>query len=442
MSLRATDCSGSCRAPIARKGRLVRSGQVALTFTVASVVAVLTPAVPAHAAGATCRGVKATIVGTPSAEVIHGTAARDVIAGLGGNDTIFAKRGRDLVCGGQGADHIHGGAGNDRLYGQLDRRRRLEVIGDQLIGDTLRGGPGNDRLDAGFDRRPGFHAVPDAYSWHGSVHRMHIDLRAGTARGEGADTLAKGMFTVIGSPRGDVILGTGRSDLIEAGAGPDVVLAGRGSDIIVVDATHRGLGGDADRVWGGGGSDRITATWGQDHLDGGAKPDRITATGGGSDVLTGGAGCDFLTGEIADTDQPQSFEGGPGPDTLEIRTDKINPQGAASTGDWSMATGAMTFTLDHQISLSATSISTGGLETPGTAWTVTGTAARNSIGGARVATTAPIRFDGLAGDDFFFGTDGDDVFDGGPGDDFARTFGGDDTCIGVERIEDACEHVS
>ena len=86
----------------------------------------LAPATPAHAATTTCRGVRATIVGTPSNDVIHGTAGRDVIAGLDGNDTIFAGGGDDLVCGGDGSDHLFGGAGRDRLYGGKDLLHSIE----------------------------------------------------------------------------------------------------------------------------------------------------------------------------------------------------------------------------------------------------------------------------------------------------------------------------
>jgi hypothetical protein len=57
-------------------------------------------------------------------------------------------------------------------------------------------------------------------------------------------------------------------------------------------------------------------------------------------------------------------------------------------------------------------------------WTVTGTAGDDVVSG-ETNWTAPIRFDGLAGDDGFMGADGDD------------------TCISVETIDGSdCEQVS
>ena len=91
---------------------------------------------------ASCRGKKATIVGTPGPDKLRGTPKRDVIAGLGGNDTIRGLAGNDIVCGGNGHDRIYGSNGNDKLYGGGGN--------DKLKGgkgkDTLRGGPGRNQV--------------------------------------------------------------------------------------------------------------------------------------------------------------------------------------------------------------------------------------------------------------------------------------------------------
>jgi len=111
----------------------------------------------------TCRGVAATIVGTPRDDVLIGTPGPDVIVGLGGNDVIDGRGGRDLLCGGEGNDVLRGGAGSDildggpgfdRLYGGPGRDVLLGGSGgDRLYGgrdaDTLYGGPGDDRLFGG-----------------------------------------------------------------------------------------------------------------------------------------------------------------------------------------------------------------------------------------------------------------------------------------------------
>lgn len=104
--------------------------------------------------GATCRGVAATVVGTPAGEKLVGTAGPDVIAALGGDDTIVSSSGRDLICAGGGgdvvtsgtaADKVFGGAGRDRLVG----RGGADLLRGQAGRDSLLGGPGVDRLRGG-----------------------------------------------------------------------------------------------------------------------------------------------------------------------------------------------------------------------------------------------------------------------------------------------------
>ncbi|GAA0611257.1 hypothetical protein GCM10009547_11630 [Sporichthya brevicatena] len=105
-------------------------------------------------ATATCRGEKATIVGTPGDDVLIGTAGRDVIVGLGGNDVIRGRGGDDLICAGAGNDNVRGGGGNDRIHGGAGDDVLYGGAGsDRLFGqrgnDTLRGGNGADRLSGG-----------------------------------------------------------------------------------------------------------------------------------------------------------------------------------------------------------------------------------------------------------------------------------------------------
>ena len=71
-----------------------------------AMVALLFTLVPTSgaAAGATCAGTRATIVGTPGDDVIVGKRASDVIQGGGGNDTIIGGAGADDGAVGAGAD--------------------------------------------------------------------------------------------------------------------------------------------------------------------------------------------------------------------------------------------------------------------------------------------------------------------------------------------------
>lgn len=92
-------------------------------------------------ASATCKGLTATLVGTPGNDTLTGTAGNDVIAGLGGDDTVNGGGGNDVICGGDGNDTLIGGAGNDKLLG--------EAGNDKLKGgggrDVCKGGPGTDK---------------------------------------------------------------------------------------------------------------------------------------------------------------------------------------------------------------------------------------------------------------------------------------------------------
>jgi glucose/arabinose dehydrogenase len=92
-----------------------------------------------------CKGIRATIVGTEGNDVRNGTVRRDVIVGLAGNDKLYGLSGNDLICGGKGNDTIKGGSGRDQLSGQ----RGNDKLYGQKGNDTLRGGPGKDILKGG-----------------------------------------------------------------------------------------------------------------------------------------------------------------------------------------------------------------------------------------------------------------------------------------------------
>ncbi|HEX5762886.1 MAG TPA: CARDB domain-containing protein [Solirubrobacterales bacterium] len=110
-------------------------------------------------AASTCRGVPATIVGTPGSDRLVGTGGPDVIAGLGGGDTVISEAGRDLVCSGGGNDRVVAGPALDRVFGGAGADRLLGRGGPDLLAgnpgrDVLKGNAGGDRLrgGGGFDR--------------------------------------------------------------------------------------------------------------------------------------------------------------------------------------------------------------------------------------------------------------------------------------------------
>jgi hypothetical protein len=87
-----------------------------------------------------CRGLAATLIGSPGDDRLVGTSGRDVIVGLGGDDAIDARAGRDVICARYGHDTVTGGTDRDWMRGGPGP--------DELHGgsgyDTIRGGTGED----------------------------------------------------------------------------------------------------------------------------------------------------------------------------------------------------------------------------------------------------------------------------------------------------------
>ena len=152
----------------------------------------LTVASRAGGASDVCNGLTATIVGTSGDDVLSGTSGVDVIVGLEGNDDISGLGGADVICGGDGDDTITGGGGPDVIFGDG---------GD----DTITGGGNDDTIDGGA-------GIDEAN--FGGANPVTVDLAAGTATGQGNDTL-------VGIENLD---GTAQADVLRGDAGPNVFL--------------------------------------------------------------------------------------------------------------------------------------------------------------------------------------------------------------------------
>jgi uncharacterized repeat protein (TIGR01451 family) len=98
--------------------------------------------------GPTCSGHRATILGTPGADVLAGSAGNDVIVARAGSDRIVSFGGSDLICAGAGGDLVKAGAGHDVLRGGRGPDRLRGGRGP----DLLVGGRGNDRCSGGPGR--------------------------------------------------------------------------------------------------------------------------------------------------------------------------------------------------------------------------------------------------------------------------------------------------
>jgi Ca2+-binding RTX toxin-like protein len=179
---------------------------------------------PATAAGETCRGEAATIVGAPRVEVV-GTEGRDVIVTNQSQD-VQALGGDDLVCitgpdqrSGYRPVEIDAGAGDDVVDGT--------AAADWPMSGAL--GPGADTL-------------------HGGGGPEYVDTGARSADHSHVDT------------DHDVVLGGGGDDIITSGqagaATTDVIDLGAGDDYIRWSGTA--TGGSA--VTGGAGGDVLSVS--------------------------------------------------------------------------------------------------------------------------------------------------------------------------------------
>jgi Ca2+-binding RTX toxin-like protein len=229
---------------------------------------------PVDAAAASSAGYdpSQTFHGGDGNDTINGGTLSDSITGDAGLDKLAGGDGNDMLNGGGNADWLIGGAGNDTLLGGSSA-------------DTLIGGLGNDRLDGG--------SGADKADYSAASGAVTVDLAAGTASGDGNDTLLN-IEDVTGSAFDDTIGGN---------TGKNVLLGGAGNDVL-----H---GADSN-----------------DTLTGGA----------GLDHLFGDAGTDTLKWDSADT-----FDGGTGFDTIDANlssSDTIDLRGAGSVDVERIRTGS------------------------------------------------------------------------------------------------------
>lgn len=297
----------------------MRSKRWRIAVPVVALMSTVLIATTADARVPRCFGQRATIVGTNRSDVIRGTAHADVIVALGGGDSIKGRGGSDRICAGNGKDRVVAGPGEyDVVFG--------EGGGDEIHGgggfDVILGGSGNDVIDGG--------RAFDLASFAFAANGVTVDLLAGTATGEGSDTL-QAIEDVEGSPQNDSLTGDagenffypeGGDDSVDGGDGNDSVLflfspsavtvdltagtaTGEGSDTLTAIENVNGsdhndvLNGDAaaNNLYGNAGADTIDGMDGDDSIYGGSGDDTLDG-GLGSDTTDGGADTDTcLNGE-------------------------------------------------------------------------------------------------------------------------------------------------
>ncbi|HWJ82266.1 MAG TPA: calcium-binding protein [Nocardioides sp.] len=254
---------------------MAASGVVAALLTSAGAVA---PA--AQAAGYTCNGLKATIVGTKGPDKLKGTEQADVIVSLSGKDHVKGNGGDDVICLGDAADVADGGAGNDTILAgagtdYVSGTEGFDTVqgnggADTLFlsapeGDDVNGGPGDDNVSLA----PGPEGTVSAVGAGGTNQLfltvggsgLAIKVDQGTRQITIAGrTGAVGDFGTL-SLSGDhtwTYNGTDAQDALLVGPGPVTASLKGGDDWI--------LTGDAnDSINGGAGTDTATVGGGSNH---------------------------------------------------------------------------------------------------------------------------------------------------------------------------------
>ncbi|CAN5407835.1 hypothetical protein BH18ACT16_BH18ACT16_08200 [soil metagenome] len=182
--------------------------------------------------------------------VVGSNVVDDVVHFIGATGPVVASLITQEATG-QGADelltveHLLGGPFGDTLIGNVADNNLVGKAGD----DTLRGGDGFDFISgpAGDDDIHGgpFLDAADYYEENSNAGRavgpITVDLVAGTATGDGSDTLS-GIEGANGSEEADTMVGdegenfffllVGGDDTVDLGGGEDYVDAGRGADIL------------------------------------------------------------------------------------------------------------------------------------------------------------------------------------------------------------------
>ncbi|KRF36838.1 calcium-binding protein [Nocardioides sp. Soil805] len=399
---------------------------------------------PVAAAGPTCDGRTPTIVGTEGADTLTGTSGDDVIAGLGGRDVISGGAGDDVVCGNAGPDDISGGEGDDRLYGGTNGRLNVFESEPEPAGDVVVPGPGDDLVDLGVNtvlRADGWNP-PDTLDYGRAAAGVTVDLVAGTATGEGTDTVVVAqpqprigyVVELLGSPYSDHLLGTESADQLVGNGGGDRIEARGGDDLVLNawDAYSPAPGEPADDVFdGGAGDDSLDSTGGADVLLGGPGRDHLRKEGG-TTAADGGPDADVL--ELYLSPGHHTASGGDGTDAISV---SVVRSGAVRRPAWGV--------FDHGRGVFRAGTPDGGrlrvaldsLErvtmpvSPGR-WTYLGTPGDDRVRGGAAYTAR-----GRGGDDRLDGSYDDDVLLGGAGRDRVRGHRGTDRCRG--EVVHGCE---
>ena len=124
------------------------------------------------------------------------------------------------IANGVVIENASGGSGDDVLLGNS----AANVLSGNAGNDTLVGRGGNDTLNGG--------AGSDTVSYVSSGAGVTINLKSGSARGDGSDTLIS-VENAVGSVFNDTITGSDSANVLNGGGGNDTLSGGKGVDTYV-----------------------------------------------------------------------------------------------------------------------------------------------------------------------------------------------------------------
>jgi Ca2+-binding RTX toxin-like protein len=124
------------------------------------------------------------------------------------------------IANGVVIENASGGSGDDVLLGNS----AANVLSGNGGNDTLVGRGGNDTLNGG--------AGSDTVSYVSSGSAVTINLKSGSGRGEGSDTLIS-IENAVGSAFNDTLTGSDAANILNGGGGNDTLSGGKGLDTYV-----------------------------------------------------------------------------------------------------------------------------------------------------------------------------------------------------------------
>jgi Ca2+-binding RTX toxin-like protein len=182
----------------------------ATTLTSAAVLGLtlLAPGSSSAAAGETCQGVPATVVGSASQREVRGTEGPDVIV-TNDASSVLALGGDDLICvtGVNWWAKIDAGEGDDTVDASAARSGSTTVLGAGA--DRFTGSTAPESVTAGTDTDPSVDTDADIIATAGSYDDVVISGQAGLANPDRI-ALTRGSLTWRGIPTATGLLDGGR----------------------------------------------------------------------------------------------------------------------------------------------------------------------------------------------------------------------------------------